>query len=243
MRTTESTPFLFFLLLLSCSRPQLAAAAPSDPTPARWPEQFHSLMYMNVSAAGKLYIVDLWYDWPNGRNFNIMQQQLSDVLYDLEWDNGTSFYYTLGPQGSCLPRRFPVGIPRPDFLQEGATYLGRVTTDGFLCDLWVKLDFIWYYEDVATKRPVRWDFFDGISQHVMTFEVGAVLDDPHWQAPGYCFPQDEKAGAGDGEGSPGREVESDLSGFAGALRRLSLLNRGSSPAHLFESTQLAGFSK
>jgi hypothetical protein len=23
--------------------------------------------------------------------------------------------------------------------------------------------------------------------HVMTFEVGAVLDDPHWQAPVYCF--------------------------------------------------------
>lgn len=25
--------------------------------------------------------------------------------------------------------------------------------------------------------------------HVITFEVGAVLDDPHWQAPVYCFNQ------------------------------------------------------
>jgi len=27
--------------------------------------------------------------------------------------------------------------------------------------------------------------------HVMTFEVGAVLDDAHWQAPVYCFTKAE----------------------------------------------------
>ncbi|MED6149513.1 hypothetical protein PIB30_063317 [Stylosanthes scabra] len=27
----------------------------------------------------------------------------------------------------------------------------------------------------------------GYTAHVMTFEVGAVLDDPNWQAPVYCF--------------------------------------------------------
>lgn len=27
----------------------------------------------------------------------------------------------------------------------------------------------------------------GMVAHVMTFEVGAVLDDAHWQAPVYCF--------------------------------------------------------
>jgi hypothetical protein len=26
----------------------------------------------------------------------------------------------------------------------------------------------------------------GMISHVMTFEVGAVLDDAHWQAPVYC---------------------------------------------------------
>lgn len=32
----------------------------------------------------------------------------------------------------------------------------------------------------------------GMSAHVMTFEVGAVLDDPNWQAPVYCFGKEEK---------------------------------------------------
>lgn len=27
----------------------------------------------------------------------------------------------------------------------------------------------------------------GMVAHVMTFEVGAVLEDQHWQAPVYCF--------------------------------------------------------
>jgi len=27
----------------------------------------------------------------------------------------------------------------------------------------------------------------GMVAHVMTFEVGAVLEDEHWQAPVYCF--------------------------------------------------------
>lgn len=26
-----------------------------------------------------------------------------------------------------------------------------------------------------------------MSAHIMTFEVGKVLDDPNWQAPVYCF--------------------------------------------------------
>lgn len=31
----------------------------------------------------------------------------------------------------------------------------------------------------------------GYTAHVMTFEVGAVLEDPHWQAPVYCFSENE----------------------------------------------------
>ncbi|PNX55915.1 transferring glycosyl group transferase [Trifolium pratense] len=31
----------------------------------------------------------------------------------------------------------------------------------------------------------------GMIAHVMTFEVGAVLDDAHWQAPVYCFSEAE----------------------------------------------------
>ncbi|KAI5557113.1 hypothetical protein BDE02_18G081000 [Populus trichocarpa] len=85
-----------------------------------------------------------------------------------------------------------VGIPRPDFL-DGAEYLGTAVTDGYLCNVWEKIDTIWYYEDVYTKRPVRWDFNDGISTLVITFDVGAVLlDDSVTQAPAYCFNQEMK---------------------------------------------------
>ncbi|KAF9588639.1 hypothetical protein IFM89_026487 [Coptis chinensis] len=44
-----------------------------------------------------------------------------------------------------------------------------------------------YYEDVVTKRPVHWLFYTGRAADVMTFEVGAVLEDEKWQAPVYCF--------------------------------------------------------
>lgn len=134
----------------------------------------------------QLQKVDLWYDWPNGRNFNIIQNQLGKLLYDLEWTNGTSFYYTLDSNKECRVMHFPVGILAPDWLHD-ATYVGQKSIDGFECNVWEKVEFITYYEDVVSKRPVSWTFFTGMSAHVMTFEVGKVLDDPNWQAPVYCF--------------------------------------------------------
>ncbi|KAF9606975.1 hypothetical protein IFM89_030394 [Coptis chinensis] len=138
--------------------------------------------------SGHLQFNDLWYDWPKGRNVNLIQKQLGKLLYDVEWNNGTSFYYTLADNGECQIMDFGVGIPRMDFL-DGAEYLGVQETHGFLCNVWEKVDFIWYYEDIATQRPVRWDFYDGISTQVMTYEVGAVLEDSQVQAPAYCFNQ------------------------------------------------------
>lgn len=58
------------------------------PTPQPWPEQFHALLYMNLSTA-QLQISNLYYDWPNRRNVNIFQKQLGVLLYDVEWNNGT----------------------------------------------------------------------------------------------------------------------------------------------------------
>ncbi|XP_007014116.2 PREDICTED: uncharacterized protein At4g14100 [Theobroma cacao] len=176
-----------FLLCVTSSIIFLQSINPSvewpDPTP--WPEQFHALLCMTLYSGGH-QITDLWYDWPKGRNVNLQQKQLGVFMYDIEWNNGTSFYYTLGTNGTCETVDFGVGIPRPDFL-DGANYLGTEVKDGFLCNVWEKVDFIWYYEDVATKRPVRWDFYDGIITHVMTFEVGATLPDSTVQAPDYCF--------------------------------------------------------
>ncbi|KAJ6812154.1 uncharacterized protein M6B38_150165 [Iris pallida] len=185
LHTTIIIIIIFFFLTPTKPTP--------TPTPAPWPHQFHSILSMNYS--GALSLIDLWYDWPNGRNFNIIQEQLGGPpLYDLEWNNGTSFLYHLRGVGSapptCRTAQLEVGILRPDWLS-GAEYLGQQTVDGFLCNVWQKVDFIWYYEDVATRRPVHWRFYTGRSAHVMTFEVGAVLEDSKWQAPWYCF---DKAG-------------------------------------------------
>ncbi|GKV18206.1 hypothetical protein SLEP1_g28622 [Rubroshorea leprosula] len=167
---------------------QFSSPSPETPTPTPWPEQFHALLSMSLNESNQ--ITDLWYDWPKGRNVNVMQKQLGVLLYDVEWDNGTSFYYTLGGNPTCRTMNFEVGIPRPDFLN-GANYLGTQVVDGFLCNGWEKVDFIWYYEDVHTKRPVRWDFYDGIITHVITFEVGAALPDSYFQAPEYCFSKEK----------------------------------------------------
>ncbi|KAH6771105.1 transferase [Perilla frutescens var. hirtella] len=169
--------YALFLLLV-------ASAAAESPTPAAWPLQFHSLLYVNYS--GSLSMIDLWYDWTNGRNFNIVQDQLGSILYDLEWNNGTSFFYSLDSAKKCSSAQLEVGILRPNWL-DGAEYLGQETVDGFLCNVWQKVQFIWYYEDVVTNRPVHWEFYTGRSIHVMTFDVGAVLEDEKWQAPVYCF--------------------------------------------------------
>lgn len=188
----KSTTISALLLLAAsslCFTVRIASES-ADPIPTPWPEQFHSILFMNNSK-GNLQTVDLWYDWPNGRNFNIIQNQLGKLLYDLEWDNHTSFYYTLDANKECRVMHFPVGILKPTWLQ-GGNYLGQRYMDGFLCNVWEKVDFIWYYEDVVTKRPVYWAFFTGMIAHVMTFEVGKVLADPNWQAPAYCFKEAKK---------------------------------------------------
>ncbi|CAH2052890.1 unnamed protein product [Thlaspi arvense] len=181
---------LLFLVLSAVVEISVADVPETEPVPAPWPEQFHALMLMNKS--GSLEIVDLWYDWVNGRNFNIIQKQLGKLTYDLEWNNGTSFYYTLDASRTCRTVHFEVGILRPNWL-DGANYLGQRNVSGFLCNVWEKVDFLWYYEDVVSKRPVQWIFYTGREAHVMTFEVGAVLEDKKWQAPVYCFHNEKKS--------------------------------------------------
>ncbi|XP_050226132.1 uncharacterized protein At4g14100-like [Mercurialis annua] len=180
---------LLLIYSLGCSYALSESTKSADPTPAPWPHQFHSILFMN-NTAGNLQAVDLWYDWIKGRNFNIIQNQQGKLLYDLEWNNGTSYIYTLDSAQECRTLHFPVGILRPDWL-DGATYLGQRQVDGFLCNVWEKVDFITYYEDVISKRPVYWEFYTGMVAHVMTFEVGAVLEDEQWQAPVYCFQNTE----------------------------------------------------
>ncbi|XP_062190349.1 uncharacterized protein At4g14100-like [Phragmites australis] len=194
-----------------------AGGPPPVPTP--WPEQFHAVVFTNLTeSGGRLQLIDLYYDWPGGRNLNLIRDQLSgDPLYDVEWTNGTSYYFD---SASCRTVRFPVGLLPPDWLAAGAVYLGREAIDGFDCHVWTKVDFVWYYEEVATGRPVRWNFFNGMQQHVMSFEVGGVLEDSKWQAPAYCFNggNADTANVADGANSKGAraDVMNSLVRFAGA---------------------------
>ncbi|MFS7897242.1 hypothetical protein Hanom_Chr00s007566g01738251 [Helianthus anomalus] len=149
------TTIITTLLLFTTT---LTPTTANEPTPTPWPHQFHSILMMNYS--GTLEIIDLWYDWTNGRNFNIIQHQLGNVLYDLEWNNGTSFFYTLDSDRQCSSAQLEVGILRPNWL-DGANYVGQRTVNGFLCYVWEKVDFITYYEDVASRRPVHWVFYTG----------------------------------------------------------------------------------
>lgn len=153
MHVLFTTLFLFSTIIIPTK-----SDSPSIPKPTIWPEQFHSILMMNYS--GELELIDLWYDWPNGRNFNIIQKQLGKLKYDLEWNNGTSFFYTLDSDRECSSAQLEVGILRPNWL-DGATYVGQRHVDGFLCYVWEKADFITYYEDVVTRRPVHWVFYTG----------------------------------------------------------------------------------
>lgn len=143
---------LFLFLNLSTSTADYTVPAP-------WPKQFHSVLFLNRS--GNLRKTDFWYDWPNGRIFNIFQNQLGILKYDLAWNNRTSFFYTVDPFNStCEVLHFDVGVLPPNWLH-GANYLGQQHSENFLCNVWEKDDFIWYYEDVVTRKPVKWIFHDG----------------------------------------------------------------------------------
>ncbi|XP_026387819.1 uncharacterized protein At4g14100-like [Papaver somniferum] len=216
-KLTSISLFLLAIILLSLTNSCISLS--TDPTPTPWPPQFHSIMIMNNS--GTHQIINLWYDYPNGRNFNIIQKHLGELLYDLEWTNGTSYIYTLDSSKKCKTLKFDVGILTPDWL-DGANYLGQQKVDGFLCNVWEKVDFIWYYEDVVTKRPVHWVFFTGMEAHLMTFEVGAVLEDEKWQAPVYCFESGEQAD----DGPKLKSSVVDNSDSEDVFRRKMLIQRG-----------------
>lgn len=160
--STEATLCLLLLLLMRVSsNTNVITKQVKHPKPKTWPKQFHSVLVIKNPKTEEMQVVDLWYDWYNGRNLNLVQHQLGKLLYDVEWNNGTSYYFTLNDSYSeCRTVVFEVGILRPNWL-EGATYLGQRYIDGFLCNVWYKVDFIWYYEDVLTRRPVHWVFYTG----------------------------------------------------------------------------------
>lgn len=211
----STSPVLFLLLLLAAATATTTTAKHGHPSPTPWPERFHAVLFTNLtnyteaSTGPPLRVTDLYYDWPRRRNLNLVRHQLSaDPLYDVEWNNGTGFYFD---SKACRVEQFPVGVLPPWWLSGGgAEYVGRRVAGGIDCHVWGKAGFIFYYEEARTGRPVRWDFVDvtGIQQFVMSFEPGAALeDDAQWQAPAYCFPDDDDAARSSGEEEAGDGLE------------------------------------
>lgn len=215
----STSPVLFLLLLLAAATATTTTttttAKHEHPSPTPWPERFHAVLFTNLtnyteaSTGPPLRVTDLYYDWPRRRNLNLVRHQLSaDPLYDVEWNNGTGFYFD---SKACRVEQFPVGVLPPWWLSGGgAEYVGRRVAGGIDCHVWGKAGFIFYYEEARTGRPVRWDFVDvtGIQQFVMSFEPGATLeDDAQWQAPAYCFPDDDDAATSSGEEEAGDGLE------------------------------------
>uniref|UniRef100_A0A0E0LQB3 Uncharacterized protein n=1 Tax=Oryza punctata TaxID=4537 RepID=A0A0E0LQB3_ORYPU len=189
--TLPSSSWLLLLLLLLGATATAAAKGSKKLTPPaatayEWPERYHAVVVSNQSNH-RLQLIELYYDWPNGRDLNIVRDQLSGdpPLYNVEWANGTSYLFDAAAS-SCRTFHFPVGILPPDWIATAA-YLGRDTVDGFECHVWSNFLFSRYYADVATGRPVRW-IFHGNTRHVLVFEAGGVMEDSSkCQAPPYCF--------------------------------------------------------
>ena len=135
------------------------------------------------------------YDWPGQKNLNLIHKQQSSTLWDIEHGNGTSYYFDR-EANTCRRISFPVGILTPDWL-DGAEYLGQQTVDTHDCNVWKKgpRDFITYFADTQSGRPVQWIFgWDEAVFQVMTWEEGEVLEDEKWQAPDACFSSDTAQG-------------------------------------------------
>lgn len=182
MTRTKAT--VLSLLSLLCLLRASTSEVTADPQPPVWPEQFTATLLVNRS--GSLAELELAYDWPGGRNLIRIGKQQGNVIWDVEWNNGSSFYIDKQAQ-TCKTLSMPVGILTPDWLGN-ATYLGEETVDNIPCHKWTKAKFVDYWADKATGIPVRWTFlWTGAQQEVLSFQEGGTAPEENWQAPQYCF--------------------------------------------------------
>ena len=149
-----------------------------------WPQKFHAKAVVSDGTT-----VDLWYDYLRGRNLNLIHSE-GKILYDNEFNNGSTYYYT--KDGSCSVIDMGVGLLPPTWLS-GATYLGQEEANGVLCEKWEKGDsdvrgkkFVTYWNS-ATGVPARWQFYTGRRFDIVLWTPNATLADEEWQLPEQCF--------------------------------------------------------
>jgi len=196
----------------AASMASTASTVSAGPSPPVWPERFHAILFQNRSDS--LAIVDLYYDYQKGRNLNLIRGQHDDdpdamgELWDVEFNNKSSFYYYPRAQ-SCKKIDFPVGILRPNWL-ENATFLRAEEAEGYKCNVWTKASgFITYWEDVESSKPVKWKFGSGMEEYVIKWIVNETLPDEKWNLPEYCF----------NEASSVSHEEKPLSSLSSAAKR------------------------
>ena len=164
------------------------------PQPTPWPKVFHA--YMLKHRNGQVGHTDLFYDWPGGGNLHIDRILGQPPFFDNERQNGSTYYYT--PGGSCKVIEMGVGLLPPNWL-DGAEYIGIQTVlipdKSINCHVWTKGDamgnftgpFITYFENMETKTPARWRFFDGMYFDILEWEPGKQANAEQWQLPPSCF--------------------------------------------------------
>lgn len=157
-----------------------------------WPEAFHMSAWQTTP--GDRSIVDLYYDWPHGRNLNIIRsarRAADGPLWDMEFQNGTSYYFR--PKiGTCRTVEMGYGLLPPNWLKGASLIEEHVLVNGVLTDLWAKgespyagVPFIYYYNERNTSRPVRWHFYTEQVLDIIEWVPGETMD--WWQGlPAYC---------------------------------------------------------
>ncbi|KAL3904558.1 MAG: hypothetical protein SGPRY_011241, partial [Prymnesium sp.] len=137
----------------------LAVSLACGPTPPVWPLQFMLVQrkVAHAHTAQQNASVVTWYDHINGANLLQIapENNSSDVLWDLELNTHSSFYFTPSRR-TCKRMHFPVGVLRPDWLSN-ATFLGTRTFQGRSVLAWTKVDFIDYFADPVTCEPASFN--------------------------------------------------------------------------------------
>ncbi len=74
----------------------LLRTSPSPPrSPPVWPLRFRATLFQNRT--DRLALTTLYYDVKRGVNVNVVASQLGATLFDVEWNNGTSFIFSHSP--------------------------------------------------------------------------------------------------------------------------------------------------
>ena len=194
-------PLRHTVLLALCS----CATSRCGVDPPVWPRTFRLLQRKYPDSGSGNASVTTYYDVTKGANLLIItpDENKSDVLWDLELDTKSSYYFTPS-RHTCTRMSFPVGILRPDWLH-GAQYLG-VRPCPFQpdqqCAGWTKDRFIDYYAYLDTCAPASWYFWSMAAFFVtVSYEPGTRAPAGYFRPPSYCnvsLSSDVGVGAGFG---------------------------------------------